>query len=70
MNGPSKPEVTNAERLLLPGTELGVSDWVTLDETMNQTFADVTLDPVAMEIEIEGVEHPAMVAEWLLAWRK
>ncbi|MBT6205227.1 MAG: MaoC family dehydratase [Alphaproteobacteria bacterium] len=145
--------MSRAEQLLLPGSELGVSDWVTLDVAMNQTFADVTLDPVAMEIdgqphahgfltmsllahlmansmnvetsgavleegyglnygfnrmrliepiplgarirghfrtagegasergeitiipidvhiEIEGMERPAMVAEWLLAWRK
>ena len=51
MTDSAEPDLTIAERLLQAGHDLGVSGWVTLDQTMNQTFADVTLDPGAMEID-------------------
>ncbi|MBN36517.1 MAG: nodulation protein NodN [Rhodospirillaceae bacterium] len=45
------------ERLHRPDTELGVSGWLLVDATLNQAFADATLDPVAIEIEGQAHAH-------------
>jgi acyl dehydratase len=47
----------SGESLLQPGLDLGRSDWVTVSEEMNQSFADVTLDPIAMEVDGQRFAH-------------
>lgn len=46
-----------AQKLLQAGYDLGISDWLTVDQAMNQTFADVTLDPVPMQIDGQAHAH-------------
>ncbi len=45
------------DRLLRTGADLGISDWLTVDETMNQVFADVTRDPQPMQIDGHPYAH-------------
>jgi acyl dehydratase len=46
-----------AQKLLQTGYDLGNSDWLTVNQTMNQTFADVTIDPVPMQIDGQAHAH-------------
>lgn len=46
-----------SKRLLQAGSDLGVSDWLTIDEDMNQAFAVVTRDPVPMQIDGQRYAH-------------
>ena len=54
--GPVTSTSTSA-RLLQASADLGVSDWLSIDPEMNQAFADVTRDPVAMQIDGQSYAH-------------
>lgn len=49
--------LTPAQKLLQTGYDLGISGWLLVDQAMNQTFADVTLDPVPMQIDGQSHAH-------------
>ncbi len=57
MSSPSAPAASASRKLLQAGTDLGVSDWLTIDADMNQAFADVTRDPVPMQIDGRSYVH-------------
>ncbi len=45
------------DMLLRAGADLGISAWLTVDEAMNQVFADVTRDPQPMRIDGRPYAH-------------
>ena len=45
------------QKLLKTGCDLGISGWLNVDQTMNQTFANVTLDPLPMQIDGQAHAH-------------
>jgi acyl dehydratase len=49
--------LNHADKLMQAGCDLGVSDWLPINQIMNQAFADVTLDPVPMQIEGQVFAH-------------
>lgn len=51
------PASNVSNRLLRPGSELGFSDWLTVDQAMNRAFADVTRDPEPMQIDGRAYAH-------------
>ncbi len=46
-------EISLVEIMKLGGTEIGVSDWITVDQTMIDTFADATLDHQFIHVDPE-----------------
>ncbi|TXH80747.1 MAG: MaoC family dehydratase [Rhizobium sp.] len=46
-------EISLVEIMKLAGTEIGVSDWITVDQTMIDTFADATLDHQFIHVDPE-----------------
>ncbi|MFS8049962.1 MaoC family dehydratase [Rhizobium sp. BR 314] len=46
-------DISLAEIMKLAGTEIGVSDWITVDQTMIDTFADATLDHQFIHVDPE-----------------
>lgn len=57
MSDKTVPATPSADDRFQAGASLGVSEWLLIDEKMNQTFAEVTRDPVAMEIDGQGYAH-------------
>ncbi len=46
-------EISLVEIMKLVGTEIGVSDWIAVDQTMIDTFADATLDHQFIHVDPE-----------------
>ncbi len=46
-------DISLAEIMKLAGTEIGVSDWIVVDQTMIDTFADATLDHQFIHVDPE-----------------
>ncbi len=46
-------EISLVEIMKLIGTEIGVSDWIAVDQTMIDTFADATLDHQFIHVDPE-----------------
>ncbi|MBB5573000.1 MULTISPECIES: MaoC family dehydratase [Rhizobium] len=46
-------DISLVEIMKLVGTEIGVSDWLTVDQTMIDTFADATLDHQFIHVDPE-----------------
>ncbi|SCB12455.1 MaoC family dehydratase [Rhizobium hainanense] len=46
-------DISLVEIMKLVGTEIGVSDWITVDQTMIDTFADATLDHQFIHVDPE-----------------
>lgn len=57
MSSVEKPSDTLFDKLHRGGSFLGESDWLTIDEAMNQTFAMVTRDPEPMRIDGRPYAH-------------
>ena len=57
MGSAAGADKTIAEKLLQAGSDLGVSDWLTLERDLNQAFADLTGDPVAMQMDGQSYAH-------------
>lgn len=57
MNSTPGTAASVSQRLLQAGSSLGVSDWLVIDEDMNQAFAVVTRDPVPMQIDGQRFAH-------------
>jgi len=46
-------DISLVEIMKLVGTEIGISDWITVDQTMIDTFADATLDHQFIHVDPE-----------------
>lgn len=53
----SEPQSAESFEALQPGTELGVSRWLTVDQAMIDRFGAATLDPDPMHIDPEWAER-------------
>ncbi len=53
-------DISLVEIMKQVGTEIGISDWITVDQTMIDTFADATLDHQFIHVDPERAKarHP------------
>ncbi|MEM7092057.1 MAG: dehydratase [Actinomycetota bacterium] len=55
----------SSDSLLQAGLDLGTSDWVLVGADMNQVFADVTLDPILVEMDGRTFAHGMLTVSLL-----